>query len=511
MERRQVIAGLLGAAGTAGLSSLAWPRRLLAQSGPRRRPPVILLAFDTTRADHLGCYGYGRDTSPNLDRLARESVVFSRCWSQSNETLTSFSSLLSSRLPSELAPLSYESFCLPADTETLQRVLGYYGYQTGGFVAGGHLVRAFGFDRGFDSYRDEWTFGSFANTMPAALSWLDERDPQRPFFLFVQGYDAHAPYTKPLWFEDLFDPDYEGVMDSILTDESPMRVEKIWQGRYFPAIQEFQVKRELPARRMSVLHTDLFSLLARQDPATGQALSPADLAHLVAHYDAGIAYADVQLGLFLEQLQQRGLLDESLIVVFGDHGEDLMEHGHPNHRISLHDASTRVPFIVRFPGGQHGGTRVDDDIALMDLLPTVLDLLEIQAPAGVRGHSLLRRLREGADPTLPACSVSEGILPMGSARTRDHRLVLAPLQAGTAGYLDLLSGGAVDDPRLSLYAVGPGREERLDPTGAEGRAVASDLLAAMREHYRGFTPPGAGEVPYVDPVLEQVMRAKGYW
>jgi arylsulfatase len=510
MQRRAVITGLLGAAGAVRIAALGWPRRLLAQTGPAERPPVILLAFDTTRADHLGCYGYARATSPNLDRLAREAVVFTRCGSQSNETLTSFASVLSSRLPSELAPLAYESFCLPADRETLQRVLGYYGYQTGGFVAGGHLVRSFGFDRGFDLYRDEWTFGSFAHTMPAAVTWLDQRDPGRPFLLFVQGYDAHAPYTKPLWFEDLFDPDYQGIMDTILTDDSPMRVEKIWQGRYFPAVQEFQVKRDLPARHLSVLHTDLFSLLAVQDPSTGQPLSSGDLAHLTAHYDAGIAYADLQLGLFLEQLERRGLFEESLIVIFGDHGEDLMEHGHANHRISLHDASTHVPLIVRFPRGLWGGVRVEEEVSLLDVLPTVLDLLEIEAPAGIRGHSLLRRLREGRDPALPQHSVAEGILPMGSVRGRDHRLVLAPVQAGSPDYLDLL-GGALDDPRVSLFAVGAGREERLDLRQPTSRAVARDLLAALQSSYADFSRPQEGAVPYVDPALARVMRDKGYW
>lgn len=512
MERRQVIAGMLGTlAGAAALPVLGWPRRRVLGAPAGRYPDVILAAFDTTRADHLGCYGYGRPTSPVLDRLARESVVFTRCTSQANETLTSFASLLTSRIPSEIAPLSYEAFCLPEDAVSLPRVLGHYGYQTGGFVAGGHLIRAFGFAHGFDTYEDRCSFGSFAHTLPAALGWLDGRDRTRPSFLFVHGYDAHAPYAKPLWFEDLFDPDYRGPMDRILGEGTPMDVEKIWQGRFYPGIQAEQVMRPLPDRAASVLHTDLFSLLALQDPADGEPLSARDLAHVTAHYDASIAYADLQFGLFLDQVRRRNLLDDSLLVVLGDHGEDLFAHGHANHRISLHDTSTHVPLIVRFPGARWAGTRVDEPVSLLDVLPTVLEEVGAMAPAGIRGRSLLRRLREGRDPDLPGVSVSEGILPMASARSGSRRLVLAPVVPGSVEFFELIATGDPGDPRVALYAPGPGRDERLSLADGAERERARALLAAMAHAYRGFSGPGVVAAPNIDPALQQAMQDKGYW
>ncbi len=488
---------------------LAGPTKAQEERAPTP-PSVILVALDTTRADHLGSYGYGRDTSPNLDRLAQESVLFERCYSQSNETLTSFASAFTSRLPSEVAPLSYESFRIPTSAHTLTSVLRLHGYQTGGFVAGGHMVAGFGHDLGFDTYQDSWHFGSFYQTVPPALEWLDGRDPGRPFFLFVHSYDAHSPYRKPLYFEHMFDPDYSGPAEDILESEAALEVEKIWQGTHYPDIRRHHVTRSVGEQGIQVLHTDLFSLLALQDPADGQALEPRDLEHVVAHYDGSIAYADVQLGLLLASLQERGLLDSSVLIVMGDHGEDLFEHGHANHRISLHDASGHVPLIVRLPGGEQGGRRVAQPVDLLDLMPTVLDLTGSTPPAGLRGRSLMPLLLDGQGQPAPP-SPSEGILPMASVRSDTHRLIVGGAPPGSPAFMALLAEGDLDDPAFALFRVGPELEERLDPADAEARRVAQQLLEAMRTLYADHHKLSEGDVPYLDPVLLQTMRDKGYW
>jgi len=483
-----------------------------AQDAPAAAPPnVILVAMDTTRADHLGAYGYARDTSPNLDRFARESVLFERCFSQSNETLTSFASAFTSRLPSDLAPLSYELFRVPDTVHTLPGVLQLHDYQTGGFVAGGHMVAAFGHDKGFDMYQDSWHFGSFFHTVPPALAWVDQRERERPFFLFVHGYDAHSPYAKPLYFEHLFDPDYQGPVDDILEDPIPLAIEKVWQGRYYPGIARPQVTRPVGERQIQVLHTDLFSLLALQDPSDGVPLAPRDLEHVVAHYDGSIAYADVQLGLLMTELDQRNLLESSVIIIMGDHGEDLFEHGHANHRISLHDASGHVPLLVRFPGGEHGGQRISTPVELLDIMPTVLDLVGAITPAGTRGHSLLPLVLDGTDPTRGSASISEGILPMASARSDTHRLILAGTLPGSPAFMQALSDARLDDPAFSLYRVGPGVEQRLDLSDPASQQQAATLLDVMRLAYADRPSSGDEEPPYLDPALIQLMRDKGYW
>ena len=481
------------------------------QTPPATAPNIILVAWDTTRADHLGAYGYERDTSPSLDRFAREAVLFERCYSQSNETLTAFASVFTSRYPSEIAPLSYETFFIPEAAQTLPTVLGLYGYQTGGFVAGAHLVVVFGHDRGFDTYQDTWHFGSFYHTVPPALEWLDARDPERPFFLFVHSYDAHAPYAKPLYFEGMFDPDYQGPADGILGAESALEVEKVWHGRYFPELSRTHVTRVIEDRDVRVLHTDIFSLLALQDPVTGVDLGERDLDHVVTHYDGSLAYADLQFGLLMAKLDDRGLLDSSIIIVMGDHGEDLYEHGHANHRISLHDASGHVPLLVRFPNGEHGGQRIAAPVELLDIMPTVLELAGAVPPAGTRGHSLMPLVLEGTDPARPISSVSEGIMAMGSVRGPNHRLIVSGLLPGSPDFMSLLSSGDVQAPQIALFRIGDGVEERVDLTQPEGARVAAELLEAMRVAYEGHARLSDDEVPYIDPALQQIMRDKGYW
>ena len=483
-----------------------------AQDAPAATPPnVILVAMDTTRADHLGAYGYARDTSPNLDSFAREAVLFERCFSQSNETLTSFASAFTSRLPSDLAPLSYELFRVPDDVHTLPGVLQLHDYQTGGFVAGGHMVSAFGHDRGFDVYQDRWHFGSFFHTVPPALAWVDQRERERPFFLFVHGYDAHSPYAKPLYFEHLFDPDYEGLADKILEAPTPIAIEKVWHGRFYRQVTREQVSHAVGESQLNVLHTDLFSLLALLDPRTGVPLSPRDLEHVVAHYDGSIAYADVQLGLLMTELDERGLLESSVVIVMGDHGEDLFEHGHANHRISLHDASGHVPLLVRFPGGEHGGQRISTPVELLDIMPTVLELVGAMTPAGIRGHSLLPLVIDGKDPTRGSASISEGILPMASARSDTHRLILAGSLPGSPTFMQALSDAHLDDPAFSLFRVGPGVEQRLDLSDPASQEQAVALIDAMRQAYADRPRSGDIEPPYLDPTLIQLMRDKGYW
>ncbi len=510
--RRQALS-LLAAA------PLALPRLLTGGARPTRAQGVasaapsnvILVAFDTTRADHLGCYGYHRNTSPNLDRFAREAVLFERCYSQSNETLTSFASLLSSSLPSEIAPPSYETFFIPPDAESLQAVLKIYGYRTAAFVAGGHLVHAFGHDQGFDVYEDRWHFGSFFHTMPPALRWLDQRDGDSPFFLFVQGYDAHGPYAKPLYFEHIFDQDYQGIADRILRWDQPLEVEKIWNGRYYPEVSDDHVRRRLGRRRVQVLHTDLFSLLALQDPRGGLPITARDLQHITAHYDGSIVYADLQFGLFLRQLRKRELLEDSIIIVLGDHGEDLMEHGHVNHRISLHDASSHVPLLIRFPGGAHAGRRVSQPVQLLDVVPTVLDQLSAVIPSRARGRSLMPLLDGTGDAARPLHAVSEGILPMGSVRGPDHRLVISGLMPGSEAFLQLVRGADPTYEGLSLFALAPGSERRLPLDNKAARQVARRLLEGLAEAYRDHVSPRGERLPYIDPALMEIMRDKGYW
>lgn len=471
-----------------------------------RPPNVILVGMDTLRADHLGVYGYDRPTSPSLDRFAGSAVVFEQAYSQANETLFSFASLFSSRLPSEIAPITYDDFGLPPTLETFPTILGVYGYRSGAFTCGGNLHHAFGFDRGYEVYVDTYNFGSFRHTVPPALAWVDSLPPDQPFYLFVHGYDAHAPYDKPFFFNHLFGADPGGLYDTVAG--SALETEKIWNDRYYPKVSPQGMKRR-NERGVRLLGAEVFSLLSLQDPAEGIPFPASEQAHVRDHYDGSVAYADLQVGLLLQGLQDRGLLDRSLVILVGDHGEDLFEHGHVNHRISLHDASTHVPMMIRFPRGEYGGQRVSDLVENVDLLPTVLEWLGFQVPAYAQGRSLLPLVRGQAQASAPA--VSEGVLNMASVRSSDRRLVVSGAVPGTAAFLEALERATPGSPGVALFAVGPGEERRLDLAEPGPRAQAQDLLQALKDRYQGAHFETGARAPYVDPELQRIMQEKGYW
>lgn len=377
---------------------------------------IILLSLDTCRADHLSCYGYARPTSPNIDRVAQEGVRFANAFSQSNESLFSYAAVLTGLYPERIAPLNYDDFFLPRKQITLASMLGSAGYRTGAFVAGGNLKAPYGFNQGFETYRDTWDYGSLFHTMPVAFKWLEGLPRNAPTFLFLQGYDAHAPYDKPMFFNELFDPQYRGIGDYIARTPASSNV---YNGHYF---KQFRWKR-LNARHVVVVDTNVFYALPK---ALGKVpsvkLSEADIRHVIAHYDGGIAYADVFVGLLMARLHELGLEKETLLIVMGDHGEDLMEHGFFNHRCAVYDASLHVPLIFWGPGGLPQGKVVNDVVELLDIMPTILDYANIGRTVPMDGASL-RPLLEGTDTSRFRLAFSEGILHMTTVRSATDRLI----------------------------------------------------------------------------------------
>jgi arylsulfatase A-like enzyme len=324
------------------------------------RPNVLLVTLDTTRADHLGCYGYERDTSPHLDRLAAAGLVFERAHSTSSWTLPAHASLFTGKFtrshgarydpegPLELTsgiagPKEWEHYrargLAPGET-TLAGILTAAGYATGAVVAGPWMKRVFGLDLGFEHYDDEQVL-TFAGRLAgdvtaAALRWLDGLDPGRPFFLFLNYYDPHPPLQAPEPYTFHF----------------------------------------LPAERRGGRPFD--------DPQ-----------NWVDLYDAEIRYADACLGALIEGLVQRGLFDSTLAIVTADHGELFGEHGRWGHGESLSQAELHVPLIVRYPGPGAPAGRRSDPIQLVDVPALVLEALDLPSPASMqagRGHPVVAEL-----------------------------------------------------------------------------------------------------------------------
>ncbi|MHC5209188.1 MAG: sulfatase [Planctomycetota bacterium] len=391
-------------------------------------PNVLLISIDTLRADHLGCYGYERPTSPRLDELARAGVVYGQVVSPSNWTLPSHASLLTGRMPARHALLD-DGVRLDAGVPTLAEGMRAAGYHTLGVVAHVYVSRAFGLERGFDVFDDGLIAGGTTNPVAAqvvdrVLAHVDEAPPG-PLFLFVHLFDPHWSYTPPAPWDTAFtDPDYAGPMD----------------GSY--------------ARMIGV-----------EDP--GAPIHRADLDQLVALYDGEIASTDAQIGRLLDGLVERGLLEDAVVVVTGDHGEEFKDHGALGHGKTLFEEQLRVPLILAGHPGLPPGTRREDPVSTVDIAPTLLALAGAERRADLFGRDLADR---PAGSRLLVSETQRFGYTMRAGRLGPHKLI-RNLTTGREAYFDLAG-----DP-------GEGTELAVDPTGG---TLASALAAYSREADSGW-------------------------
>jgi arylsulfatase A-like enzyme len=295
---------------------------------------VVFVIFDAGRAREYGAYGYGRATTPEVDRIAREGVLFERAFTPAAYTLGAMSSVWTSQYPDRHHSEVSFSARLPKDRLTLAELLSGRGVATAGFVANAVAGTAFGFDRGFSEFREIFReLGSAASGFPKVLpAWLDARQGQR-FFLYLHFREPHFPYDPPAPFDTRF-----GAAGPI------------------PKV----------ARQQTDWITDLNQ--GRRKPA------PGEVEHLVRLYDGNLAFADQQLGLVRKALEERGLWDKSLVIVAADHGEGLFEHGWIGHNVQLYEESIHVPLIVHLPkGAGPAGVKIKGLVDLLDIAPTIAD------------------------------------------------------------------------------------------------------------------------------------------
>jgi arylsulfatase A-like enzyme len=295
------------------------------------KPNLILISLDTLRADHLGCYGYERATSPNIDKFAGEAFLFEHCIAPSSWTLPSHASVFTGLHPSVHGAIVFLPACRPIRQEetTLAELARQHGYVTAAYTEGVLVGGSLGFSQGFELYSDgEATLkGAAEETFNDAFQWV-QTHAGLPFFLFVHTYQTHNPYTPPGRFATMFDTDYTG------------RVGK-----------------------------DIF------DPRMD--FSDADKIHLEALYDEEIAYTDAVLAEFLAGLEKLRLLEDTIVVIFSDHGEEFWDHGGVQHGVTLYDEQLRVPLIIRLAGNDPPTGRESRQVSLTDLYATITELLGI--------------------------------------------------------------------------------------------------------------------------------------
>jgi len=441
------------------------------------------------RADRLGAYGHEGGLTPNLDRFASESVLFESVYAQATETLFSHSSLFTSRYPTEIGPMDYD-FSLPKTAHTLAGVLGTYGYETAAFTGGGHLHPDFGFANGFDTYQHDVDWGVLYHTVQGLAAYLDAAPPaEKPRFFFVHGYDAHPRYLKPPPFgflhvdEDLSEPAREVIT-------APSGTTQVVDGYYFPGAEPATLIDQGAFRLHRMRNSHRMTMRGPPPHLDHVRLTEHDQAQIEAAYDGAVSYADVWFGLLMAELADRDMLDDTLVAVFSDHGEELGENGVYNHRYSLSDPVLHVPLMIRLPGGKDGGRRVKETAQLVDLMPTLLKIAGAMPPAQTRGSDLL-------GPRAASAAFSEGPLRMISARGPAGRLTFSGVGADSPYLLDLLRVADLEGPAF-WWTESMEQEE------------AAQLRVEMQGWREEISAPAQATSTLSDE-QRQRLQEKGYW
>ena len=440
----------------------------------RRGPNLLVVSLDTLRADHLGCYGYERDTSPQLDALAAQGVLFEHVRSHSPKTGPSHMSLFTGLLPDAHGVRNLDvdgNRRLSPNVPTLARLLHEAGWRTAAFHGGGHVSQELGFDDGFERF--EGPGGVETNVGRALEAMAGFGDD--PFFVFLHTYEIHDPYTPPDAYRQRFvDPDYAG------------RVTYSRDGLRSAAMGNWEQQHELFWMRVDWT-------------------SEADRQQLVDLYDAGIAYADDQLGRLLAGLDALGLADDTLVVVLSDHGEQFREHDDYMHN-AVYGEVLSVPLLMRVPPrglpavppAAVSGRRVAQGVQLVDVLPTVLELFGQPLPSHLQGRSLLPLLRGQSLPPADVLST----WPRAHEWALEHegfKLIRRERDDGTLVQ------------ELYELAADPGEQHDVAGTEPERLSELEQRLLSLRELSRAYQQSlEAGEDVQLDEETRRDLQALGY-
>ncbi len=499
------------AALAAGLLLLA--SALLSSCGPSQDdfpyPGVVLVTVDTLRADHLGCYGYARATSPRLDALAASAVRFERVVVPTPRTTQSLASLLTGTTPASHQVRRLEHRLLPEHLTVAER-FQEAGFMTGAFVSIPYFRKdAQGFEQGFGKDFDFFSGrdARAAELTDRALAWLDEHG-GKPFFLWIHYRDPHAPYYRP---EPSADFPLPAWVDPAMESFHYWPIDEQGNPRDATRMDEY--------RELKALHKFGTRRLPEADIERGRAL-----------YDAEIAYTDHHVGRLLDGLARLGL-ENAVVAVTADHGESLGEHDFWfDHGEFLYDDCLRVPLLARVPGAAPAA--VHTQVGLIDVGPTLLDLFSLEAlpdaqgksfAAGLFGHLLSARayVAESGEPLLWGNNPRFARMIAGwrgapAALERETQSPALRLRAVCSGsrVKVILDPIAAPGGRIEAYRVDgdPGELENAagDPLLAEEVDRARKVLEVIVEMERRRIAGGPAEGLEVDPETRRILEECGY-
>ena len=440
---------------------------------PADAPNVLVIVVDTLRADHLPAYGYASGDTPHLDRFAEDAIRFEQAFANASWTRPSFASILTGRYPSSHSVMG-KSDGLPDEVVTLAEALGEGGYETAGFVTNFNVEPHYNFQQGFDTYEfiePEFVLGADSASSKLLLvqtlrrvirkasamvggarpggdyqdaetvnrhvnTWLDSAPSDQPWFLFAAYMDPHDPY---------FVHPYDG---------------------------------------------EGYSRAAHQHP------DPSEAEQLRGLYDGEITYWDSQFGALMDSLRERGLYDDTLIVITSDHGEEFADHGGFWHGTTLYDEQVHVPLFVKLPGNARAGTRVGHWVQSVDLMPTILRHIGLEVPDEVQGGDL----NDGTTRVYAEESHEGNILESVRELSNFEELKLIIANDGNRRGLDPVEVYRVADD--------PGERTNVAESDRERTEALFEALRAARE----AATEGAVEGVEVDNGEDQLERqcALGY-
>jgi len=438
---------------------------LAVQCGQGGRTPVnvLVITVDTLRSDRLGCYGYGRPTTPNIDHLADSAVRFESAFCQAPLTLPSHCSIFTSRYTPSHGSLGH-AYPLDPEVETLAEVLKARGKETAAFVSNHVLDSKFGLSKGFDTYWEAHRLPMNERRMrkqqaddpttEAVLAWLREHH-REPFFLWVHWFHPHKPYDPPPEFAARFaGRSAEGHR------WTTKELTEVWQGT--------------------------------------QSISDQEVSRLRDLYDGEVAFSDAQVGLLLEEMKTLGVYDETLILFTSDHGEVLFEHQrYFGHDIMLYEPSMRVPLIIRHPGWPTAV--VPEIVQSIDIVPTVLSALGIPPGGDLEGKDLTPLVEGGefAETKIALClshPPAKKSTPIFGLRTVNRKLILYETDSGF---------------RRELYDLvkDPGETENL---AEEDPALADNLETYYLRWAEAIGREAGVSEPDLDPETLENLKSLGY-
>ncbi|MFT5284179.1 MAG: arylsulfatase A-like enzyme [Planctomycetota bacterium] len=311
------------------------------------RPNIVFYLCDTLRADHLGTYGYERNTTPNIDLMAKDAIVFENAFAPSSWTKASTASLLTGLGPRQHNANGRDTR-LSDRVQLISETLKELGYYNTGIITNPFVSETFGFDQGYDEF--QFLGRALAEKLiDKVVEALDKRPIEKPFFLYVHSIDPHAPYHAPKPYQQAF-------------------TDKEWIGN------------------PDMLHSES---------------TPTDIRAEIDSYDGELLYHDAQFKRLITKLKSEGLYENSMIWFVSDHGDEFLEHGRGGHGRSLFKESIHIPMILKLPGNQRSGTRVKVPASSIDVVPTMLSYLNVLPPKESEGIDLLTNLTERSSrPTL---------------------------------------------------------------------------------------------------------------